>query len=465
MSPVQHAPPDGPPGPLPAWRRRWPALTLFSAIGVILLGGAIAWTYTNNLRKYPPDVADRRAMIHPLPDHPSLVVLPFSAVTGGARDNLIADRLATDLTDALVRVPQIFVIARESAIRYRGARFQIKKTAETLGVRYLVSGTLSRSGETYRVFYRLLDAFTGEADWVGDYKRPLSTLPAARDLAVTEILDELDSLPDDAPLAELLGPQPGHPETWLSLAEVTTYRIPEDRQSMRGGLARLMKAQETDPSWAAVPAEIAWTYLNAVRRHWTSPDAPDDKTLVKLGLIHADRTMRLDPADPRGPARKADLLALAGDDTTTLALRERAAALGPNDFTMQWELAQTLIALEAPARALPVMQRALRLHPLHPASMTRSLADLQLAAGDPEAALNSLSTIVARRPAQPGPRIMRIYLLELLDRPEEAQREALALLDLHPDFTLSRWRAGQTDPGHYDDVKWEPALRAAGIPD
>ncbi len=448
--------------PSSVWRRRWPTLTLFSAIGVVVLGVAIAWTYTSNLRKYPPDIADPDTLAFPLPERPSVVVLPFTAVTGGDRDGLAAWRLGADLQDVLVRVPGLFVIARETATRFRGARFQVKKTAETLGIRYLITGTLSRRGDIYRIFYRLLDAFTREVEWVGDYKRPLKDLPATRDLALTGILDELDVLPGDDETAGLFGPYATDPDAWLAAAEAIAYRIPEDRDSMRGSLARLQAAAAPEPKWSTIPAEMAWSYLNAVRRGWT--DADDIGSLIDEGIMQAERVIRNDPADPRGPARKADLLALRGDTSTSLIFQQQAVELGPNDFVVQWDLAQALIAAERSAAALPVMRRALRLHPLHPVSLTQMLAELELAASVPEAALESLSTVIARRPADRTPRVMRIYILGSIGRLDEARRERQNLLELHPEFRLSRWVAGRTGSIVYDHRTWAPILLKAGIP-
>ena len=447
--------------PQPVWRRRWTGLTIFSAIGVIIVGSALFWTYSSNLRRYPPDVADRDSLALPLPDSPSVVVMPFAAVSGGPRDALMARRLETDIRNVLARVPDLFVIASETAIRYRGARFQLKRPAEALGVRYVVTGTLTASNGSIRMFYRLVDAFTGEVEWHGDYQKTLHDLPATRDLALAGILDELDRLPGKAGLAALTGPLPRDPATWLAVAEVVNWRVPEDRDSMRASLDRLRAAAVAEPGWATVEAEIAWTCLNAESRAW--PDADRCGHGPDSGLAAAERVMALDPADPRGPARKADLLAVAGISDGVLDLRQRAARLGPNDFNAQWDLATALAAAGRPADALPAMRRALRLHPLHPVNLTRVLAETEIAAGAHEAALRSLDAVIERRPASPVPRVMQIYVLVQQRQLARAQQEAERLLALHPGYRLADWR--RPDNPVRANRAWLAALRQAGIPD
>ena len=460
-------PPGRAAGPPPTgWRRKWPIVTLFSAIGIACLAGAITWTYMVHYRKFPPDVADPAALAWPLPDIPSAVVLPISAVTSTDRDTLLAGRFGDDLIEMLARVPGLFVISPETSSRFGGGQFRIKSTAEMLGVRYLVTGTLTRAGRKYRVFLRVIDAFSGETEWVKDYDAEPDQLFRVQGRALPKILDAMDVDLEDEEIARLTALGPSKAEAWTAYAEAVGYRVAGDRESMTNSLARLLKAHAADPGWSGPPREIAWSYLNAARRGWTDSDLPTVPDLAGVGIGYADALIARDPNDPLGPARKAALLAqIEGDTEETLALWREAARLGPNIFAIQWELAQVLIRAGRHADALPVMKQALRVHPRHPVALTQALAELEFAAGRPEAAFASLDAVIKKRPAAPDPMLMRIFLLATLNRTVEAGAETMAFLSLHTDFSFSKWSARQGRRGRPPRLDWREVLLEVGIPD
>lgn len=450
------------------WRRKWPQVTLFSAVGLILLAAGIAWTYTVHFRKFPPDVADRAALAWPLPEVPSVVVLPIASVSTVDRDILLAGRLSDDLTDLLARVPGLFVISPETSGRLAGGQFRIKATAEALGTRYLLSGTVSRvsAGKIYRVFLHVIDAFNGEKEWVDSFDIEPDRLFEVYAKALPEILDALDLDLDDDAVTELAALGPGVPAAWIDYAEAVAYRVIEDRQSMADSLAKLKRAHAADPGWAAPAREIAWSYLHLARRGWTDATFPTTEDLLREGLRHADALTERDPKDPFGPARKAALLAESGGETEkTLALWREAARLGPNTFAIQWELAQVLIRAERYTEALPVMKRALRVHPRHPVALTQALAELEFAAGNPEVAFAALEAVIEKRPAAEDPRLMRMVLLANMGRVSEAEAEAKAFLALHGDFGFSTWQSRQVRRGRPGREAWRDTLIGLGIPD
>ena len=451
--------------PVSKWRRWFPMLTIFSGVGIVLLGAAMIWSYLFNLEKYPPDVADPDALALPLPALPSAIVLPFFSVTEVDRDLLIAHRLGTDLAQALARHAGLFLIAEQTSARFRGAQFQIKKTAEALGIRYLITGSVSRAGKKYRIFFRVIDAFTGDVEWANNYDRSPEKLLGVPDHALKMILDVLDVDLDDDDAERLFGRGASRYDAWVDYAEAVAYRVPDDRGSMTKSLARLMAAHAADPGWAAVAVEIAWSYRNAALRGWTEPGESGTGRLIDTAISYAEAAIKADPADPRGPALKAALLALKGDGEASLDFWRAAAKLGPNSFTTHWGLAHALIAAGRHAEALPAMERALRLHPRHPVALTQFLAELRFDAGQPEPALTVLAKVIAKRPAAPEPRLMRAFILGSLGRWDAARAEIRALLDLYPGFSFSSWSARRVRRNQPARTNWLSVLRQAGIPD
>ena len=452
--------PPPPDPPRTGWQRRWPLLTLLSGVGVLLLGAAIIWTWYRDFTDHPPDRADREALLLPLPDLPSVVVLPFAAASTLSTDALEARQLSAGLTALLARNPGLFVIAPETASRLRGGQFRIKATAEALGVAHLVTAALTRSDAGVRANLRLIDAFTGEADWT----RTVVLEPArVQDLphgVADDLVSELDGDRDVRP-----GPGPASHAAWTALAEATWYRVPDDRESMAAGLARLAGAEAADPGWSAIPLETARIWYEAARRGWTGfGGIPDRAGLVAAGMGAADRALARDPESPGAAVVRADLLELAGRGGDALEWRRRAVRHGPNSFRAHFDLAVDLAADGRHADAAATLAHALRLHPRHPVAMDLRLAELRFLAGQPDLALADLGRVLAKRPADPEPHLMQVLVLAELGDDTRIRKRIAALLRLYPDFSLEAWFDQRRRRGLADRSPWRADLLAAGVP-
>ncbi|MCY4591538.1 MAG: hypothetical protein OXE86_13440 [Alphaproteobacteria bacterium] len=453
--------PPPPDQPRTGWQRRWPLLTLLSGVGVVLLGAAITWTWYRDVVDHPPDRADRAALQLPLPERPSVVVLPVAPASTRSSDVIDARQLTTVLTATLARNPGLFVIAPETAGRLRGGQFRIKVTAEALGVANLVTTTLTRSKTGMRAHVQIIDAFTGEADWARTVVLGQAGLHELPQELANELVSELDG-DEDARSP----PGPGNHAAWVALAEATWYRVPDDRESMATSLEQLAGAEAADPGWSAIPVEAARIWYEAARRDWTGFGGIADRAgLVNAGLEAVDRAVTRDPSDPAAAVVRADLLELAGRDADVLEWRTRAARHGPNSFRAQFDLANTMAKLERHAEAEAALARALRLHPRHPVAMDLRLAELRLLAGQPGQARADLDRVLATRPADPEPNLMLVLALVELGDNDAIRTRIDTLLRLYPDFSLATWIDQRRRRGLDDRSSWRPALLKAGVPD
>jgi TolB-like protein len=150
-------------------------LTVFSAVGLVILIICIIWSYSLNQAKYPADVGNPNALSFPLPSIPSAVLLPLVSVTGVDKDILLADKITKDLNNVLAQIPELFLIANQSSNRMRGVTLNLKSTSEKLGVQYLITGSLERIKSQYRLFIRVIDMFTGETKWADNFDEPQSS--------------------------------------------------------------------------------------------------------------------------------------------------------------------------------------------------------------------------------------------------------------------------------------------------
>ncbi len=155
---------------------------------VVAVGGAGLWYHQTKPDFAPAAVAK---MAYPLPDKPSIAVLPFENFSGDERDDFIAMGLTEDIITALSSVPELFVISRTSSFAFKDKPFTVTEVAEELGVRYIVEGSVQRSGDQIRVNVQLIDAVDGHHLWADNFDGKTEDLFALQDDIVRRIAIEL----------------------------------------------------------------------------------------------------------------------------------------------------------------------------------------------------------------------------------------------------------------------------------
>jgi adenylate cyclase len=161
------------------------------AAGVVLVVGAAAmaiWNYS--LRPAPPpmEVASKEKMAFPLPDKPSIAVLPFTNLSGDPEQEYFSDGITNDIITDLSKFREMLVIASNTIFTYKGMPVKIKDVGRELGVRYVLEGSIQRAGEKVRVNAQLIDATTGHHLWAERYERELKDLFAVQNQIVQTIV-------------------------------------------------------------------------------------------------------------------------------------------------------------------------------------------------------------------------------------------------------------------------------------
>ncbi len=163
------------------------------AIGVIvallIVAAAVAiWQFVLRPTSSKMEVASKEKMAFPLPDKPSIAVLPFVNLSGDPKQEFFSDGITEDIITALSKIPKLFVIARNSTFTYKGKPVKVKQVSEELGVRYVLEGSVQKSGDRVRITAQLIDALTGHHLWSERYDRDLKDLFALQDEVTMKIL-------------------------------------------------------------------------------------------------------------------------------------------------------------------------------------------------------------------------------------------------------------------------------------
>jgi TolB-like protein/class 3 adenylate cyclase len=158
-------------------------------IAVVVIAGAGAF-YQFVLRPSPSktEVASKDKMAFPLPDKPSIAVLPFVNMSGDPKQEFLSDGMTEAIITALSKVRDLFVISRQSTFSYKGKPVKVKQVSEELGVRYVLEGSIQRSGDRVRITAQLIDALTGHHLWAERYERDLKDIFALQDEITMKIL-------------------------------------------------------------------------------------------------------------------------------------------------------------------------------------------------------------------------------------------------------------------------------------
>ena len=170
--------------PAPRWQRA--AVAVVVALLVVAGGVAIWKSYRPSTP--PMEAASVEKMAFPLPERPSIAVLPFDNLSEDPKQEYFSDGITEEIISALGSVPKLFVIARNSTFTYKGKPVKVQQVAEELGVRYVLEGSVRKAGDKMRITAQLVDALNGHHLWSKRYDRNLEDIFAVQDEITKEII-------------------------------------------------------------------------------------------------------------------------------------------------------------------------------------------------------------------------------------------------------------------------------------
>jgi len=173
--------------PIPLWRRK-KSIAAALAVLIVIVGAAV-WNFYFRSPALEPASPDKMAF--PLPDKPSIAVLPFTNISGDPTQDYIADGITENIISDLSKISEMFVIASDSTFTYKGKAVKVQQVSEELGVRYIVEGTAQKIKDRVRITAQLIDATTGHHLWSEKYDRDMKDLFALQDEITHKIIVEL----------------------------------------------------------------------------------------------------------------------------------------------------------------------------------------------------------------------------------------------------------------------------------
>ncbi|WP_132955218.1 winged helix-turn-helix domain-containing tetratricopeptide repeat protein [Rhizobium sp. BK251] len=388
----------------------------------------------------------------PLPDKPSIAVLPFVNLGNDAEQESFADGLTEDLITDLSRVSGLFVIARNSAFAYKGKAMDVRAIAEDLGVRYLLQGSARRAGGRVRINAQLVDAVSGDHLWAERFDRSLEDIFAVQDEVTAKIVEAL--------LGRLRAPPPRNRPKNLEAYDlcVRARRLMDDSpQSAQEAHLMLTRAVFLDPEYAEA---YRWLAMN----HWMGwvhsggPEEPARRVALEL----ARKAVAIDPNDAGCRWILAYLLAYERSFAEADAEFARAIELDPNEADTFAALSDIAVLAGRVDEGLEHIAKAFRLNPFPASWYYLALGQAQYAAGDYEAAVETLRRDETYRTSS---RRFLAASLAQLGRLDEARAEAELFLVGNPHFTTSHWAATEPFRDAATLKHFVDGFRKAGLPE
>jgi TolB-like protein/DNA-binding SARP family transcriptional activator len=348
-------------------------------------------------------------------EKPSIAVLPFANLSGEIEQEYFSDGIAEDIITELLRFRFLSVIARNSSFAYKGQVLDPREIGRSLGVGYLLEGSVRRSANRVRVTAQLIDAGTGGHLWAERYDRELEDIFSVQEEIARRIVTSL------------------------------AFRI---------------EAEAIDVARRKPPGDMrAYDYY--LRAKWLI-DAPHDGADMRQAREYCDRAIEIDPSYARAHAMKAftfmvgiDLMGEVDvEESRRRALQsaEMAVMLDPMDGVSHWSLAEAAILAEQPDRALDHMARALAINP-NDANVLFGSGYIRALAGDPEGGLRQMTAVLEQNPSSlPWYHWLRGFILYIEGRFEEALRAFNLHNPLNPAI-LSRRAATLVELGRIDEAR------------
>lgn len=403
----------------------------------------------------------------PLPDKPSIAVLPFQNMSGDPEQEYFADGVVDDMITALSRFKSLFVIARNSSFTYKGKAVDIKQVGRELGVRYVLEGSVRRSASRVRITGQLIEAGTGAHIWANRFEGGLVDIFDLQDQITESVVGAIAPAMEKAEI-ERANRKPtdnldAHDVYLRGLAKFYQCVILPDRQATEEALRLFASAFDIDPDFAAAYGCAASCYTIAKASGWS---LGNEEIVEVKRLSQAAITCGQD--DAQALALSAGALTYVGCDLQSgSSLIDRALAMNSN-LAAAWHYGGWIKNwLGDPEAGLERFERAMRLSPLDPqmAPMKAGAAHCLFYQGRYDEAASLATLVLQDAPNAQPPLRIKAASSAMAGRTEEAREAVNLLRRLYPALRISNLKEVLGPYRAEDITRYEEAMRRAGLPE
>jgi adenylate cyclase len=415
----------------------------------------------NGTREAPPTRVAEAESLPPLPDKPSIAVLPFENMSGDPEQEYFADGMVEEIITALSRFKWLFVIARNSSFTFKGKAVDVKEVGRRLGVRYVLEGSVRKAAGKVRITGQLIDAVTGAHIWADRFERDLTDIFALQDEVTSAVVSAVQPKLIQAEITMAARRRPEN----LTAYDFFLRALPQFYLATCEGLAEAIRlahrALELDPRFGPVAALAGHCHMHNVLWGYSTDPQFERKEAVRLLRL----ALSIDDSDPETLAWVSVTSAfMVGDCESEIEMVDRAVALNPNSYLARTNRGWVYKIAGLPEEAVRSFERAIRMSPIDPqlylSFVGMGMAFIELRRFDE--AIVAGKKALRRNPSYSTAYRCLASAFAHLGRDAEAREAAARLLQLDPAFTISAWiaRGGQSNAKLLTE-----GLRKAGLPE
>jgi TolB-like protein/Tfp pilus assembly protein PilF len=407
----------------------------------------------------------RRGDALPLPDKPSIAVLPFENLSGDREQEYFADGMVAEIITALSRMRWLFVIARNSSFAYRGRAVDMKQIGRELGVRYILEGSVRKSGNKMRIAGQLIDTSTGAHLWADRFDGEFHDIFEVQDQVATSVVGAITPRLEEAEIERAKRKPTENLDAYDYYLRGLALVGRMTRNGNDEALQMFSKAIEHDPDFALAYARAAHCYVIRKANGWMTNQSQEIDETARLARLAVD-------------LGKDDAVALSfggyalgyvvGQLDDCAAFVDQALTLNPN-LAVAWATSGWIkICFGDPDTAITNVSHALRLSPLDPRkySWQHYMALAHLCAGRYDDARSWAARALRNSPDNAGALRVAAASHALAGRITEAQQTMARMRHLYPTLCVSR--VGEILPPFRrleDRSRYIEGLRKAGLPE
>ena len=412
----------------------------------------------------PPDAAppvSHGPLVPRLPDKPSIAVLPFTNMSGDPEQEYFSDGITEDIITALSRLRWFFVISRNSTFVYKGHAVDVKQVGRDLGVRYVLEGSVRKSGQRVRITSQLLDGVSGNHIWSERYDRELTDIFALQDEITASVTSAIEPKLLAAEGLRTEARSTDDLDAWDLVARALSHFWKLTATDSAAAISILRQAVQRHPTYAPAHSMLAFAIFVSGYVGWI-PAGTERDFAAQL----ASRAAELDDSDPWAH------LALGYKEFTGRHTEEairhfsNALDLNPNFAAAAGSIGFALALDGRSDEAIRHFEQALRMSPRDPfnAFFFVGIAVAQYQAGRYPDAIKWARQAVQLRPGYIGGHRILAASLAQAGQTDEAKAATSALLKSHPDITITHVRQGVPYTSGPME-KFIDGLRKAGMPE
>ena len=309
----------------------------------------------------------------PLPDKPSIAVLPFENMTGDPKQEYFTDGFTEEIITSLSKISSLFVISRNSSFTYKGKPVKVQKVGKELGVRYVLEGSIQKSGDRVRINAQLIDAISDQHLWAEHYDRDMKDTFALQDEIIFKILTALQVNLTSGEEARVWAKGTKNLEAYLNLMQVREILF-------QGNVAGNARARQLIEETIALDPKYALAYMYMGSTHFQdflynmmalNKTTKSPKESLAQAIEWTQKALAMDDTLAEAHARLGHLYSLSLRHEESIVEVDKAMAMDPNSAIVQYYACIIYRIAGKPAEAIPMCKKAIRLEPFAPGTVLR----------------------------------------------------------------------------------------------